>query len=147
MNIAIIGAGNVGRALATSAMRVGHSVTVSSAKRRHGGDAGARRPGAKAAESNRAAVEGADLVVLAVPYMTHRRRPRRHRPGARRQDRRGRHQPAEAGLLRPGDRGDLRRRGDPGPRPVGARREGLQHGPRGQADRSQGRRPGRSTDS
>jgi hypothetical protein len=67
MNIAIIGAGNVGRALATSAMRSGHTVTVSSAS---GVTAAmlAEQTGAKAAASNRAAVEGADLVVLAVPY-------------------------------------------------------------------------------
>jgi NADPH-dependent F420 reductase len=68
MDIAIIGAGNVGRALATAALRIGHSVTVSSAN----GDTSAalaRETGAKGAASNRAAVEGADLVVLAVPYM------------------------------------------------------------------------------
>ncbi len=67
MNIAIIGAGNVGRALATSAIRGGHTVTVSSAS---GVSATmvAEQTGAKAAASNRAAVEGADLVVLAVPY-------------------------------------------------------------------------------
>ena len=67
MNIAIIGAGNVGRALATSALRSGHSVTVSSAS----GDTAAKlaeETGAKAAASNRAAAEGAELVVLAVPY-------------------------------------------------------------------------------
>ena len=68
MDISIIGAGKVGRALATSALRMGHSVTVSSAN----GDTSAalaRETGAKAAASNRAAVDGADLVVLAVPYM------------------------------------------------------------------------------
>jgi hypothetical protein len=67
MKIAIIGAGNVGRALATSAIRTGHSVTVSSAS----GDTAkklAEETGAKAAPSNRAAAEGAELVVLAVPY-------------------------------------------------------------------------------
>jgi 8-hydroxy-5-deazaflavin:NADPH oxidoreductase len=67
MNIAIIGSGNVGRALATSAIRSGHSVTVSSAS----GDTAkklAEETGAQAAASNRAAAEGADLVVLAVPY-------------------------------------------------------------------------------
>src|SRR5665647_444350 len=61
MNIAIIGAGNVGRALATSALRAGHSVTVSSSS----GDSAAtvaRETGATAAASNREAVEGADLV-------------------------------------------------------------------------------------
>jgi NADPH-dependent F420 reductase len=69
MDIAIIGAGNVGRALATSAIRSGHSVTVSSSN----GDTAAKlaeQTGARAAASNRAAVEGADLVVLAVPYTT-----------------------------------------------------------------------------
>ncbi|HEY5386723.1 MAG TPA: NADPH-dependent F420 reductase, partial [Thermoleophilia bacterium] len=68
MNIAIIGAGNVGRALATSALRAGHAVTVSSSS----GDSAvtvARETGAKAAASNSEAVEGADLVVIAVPYM------------------------------------------------------------------------------
>jgi 8-hydroxy-5-deazaflavin:NADPH oxidoreductase len=67
MNIAIIGAGNVGRALATSAMRSGHSVIVSSS---NGATAAklAEETGAKAAASNRAAAEGAELVVLAVPY-------------------------------------------------------------------------------
>ena len=67
MDIAIIGAGNVGKALATSALRAGHRVSMSSAS----GDsarAAAEATGARAAESNRAAVEGADLVVLAVPY-------------------------------------------------------------------------------
>lgn len=68
MNIAIIGAGNVGKALASSLLRTGHSVTVSSAT----GDSAvtvARETGAKAAASNREAVEGAELVVIAVPYM------------------------------------------------------------------------------
>jgi 8-hydroxy-5-deazaflavin:NADPH oxidoreductase len=67
MNIAIIGAGNVGKALAGSSVRAGHSVTLSSAS----GDtaaAVAAETGARAATSNRAAAEGADLVVLAVPY-------------------------------------------------------------------------------
>jgi len=67
MNIAIIGAGNVGKALTGSAIRTGHSVTVSSA----GGDSArelAAATGATAAESNRAAAESAEVVVLAVPY-------------------------------------------------------------------------------
>ena len=68
MNMAIIGAGNVGRALATSALRAGQSVTVSSASGETSA-ALARETGAKKAESNSAAVDGADLVVLAVPYM------------------------------------------------------------------------------
>ncbi len=67
MDIAIIGAGKVGKALTTSAIRAGHTVTVSSA-----GSASAKaladETGARVAESNRAGVEGADLVILAVPY-------------------------------------------------------------------------------
>ena len=66
--IATIGAGNVGRALATSALRAGHSVTVSSANGNTSA-ALARETGAKAAASNRAAAESVDLIVLAVPYM------------------------------------------------------------------------------
>jgi len=67
MNIAIIGAGNVGKAITSSATRAGHSVTLSSSK----GDsavAAAQESGARAAASNREAVEGADVVILAVPY-------------------------------------------------------------------------------
>jgi predicted dinucleotide-binding enzyme len=67
MNITIIGAGNVGTALTGSAIRTGHSVTVSSA----GGESAralAEATGARAATSDREAVEGAELVVLAVPY-------------------------------------------------------------------------------
>jgi 8-hydroxy-5-deazaflavin:NADPH oxidoreductase len=67
MNIAIIGAGNVGKAITGSATKAGHSVTISSAK----GDsaiAAAQESGARAAASNREAVQGADVVVLAVPY-------------------------------------------------------------------------------
>jgi NADPH-dependent F420 reductase len=67
MNIAIIGAGNVGKALTGSAIRTGNNVTVSSAS----GDTAralAEATGARAAASDREAVEGADLVVLAVPY-------------------------------------------------------------------------------
>lgn len=67
MNITIIGAGNVGKALTGSAIRTGHSVTVSSS----GGDSArelAAATGATAAASNRAAAESAEVVVLAVPY-------------------------------------------------------------------------------
>jgi len=67
MDIAIIGAGNVGRALATSFLRAGHSVTIAS---RDPEDAGsvAAATGARAAGSNAQAVAGADIVVLATPF-------------------------------------------------------------------------------
>jgi 8-hydroxy-5-deazaflavin:NADPH oxidoreductase len=66
MQIAIIGAGNVGRALAGSFTRAGHDVTVSASHPEH-----ARRTaadaGAKAAPTNADAVSNAEVVVLAVP--------------------------------------------------------------------------------
>jgi len=67
MDIAIIGAGNVGRALATSFVRAGHSVTVAS---RDPEDAGsvAAATGARVAGSNADAVAAADIVVLATPF-------------------------------------------------------------------------------
>lgn len=67
MDIAIIGAGNVGKAITSSATRAGHTVTLSSAN----GDsaiAAAQEFGVKAAASNREAVEGAEVVILAIPY-------------------------------------------------------------------------------
>ena len=67
MDIAIIGAGNVGKALTGSAIRTGHSVTVSSAGGASARDL-ARETGARAAASDREAIDGAELVVLAVPY-------------------------------------------------------------------------------
>lgn len=67
MDIAIIGAGNVGRALTTSATRAGHAVTVSSKN----GDTArelAAETGARVAATQREAAEGADVIILAVPY-------------------------------------------------------------------------------
>ena len=67
MNIAIIGAGNVGKALAGASVKAGHSVTVSS---EHPENAQflADQVGARAVASNQGAVAAADIVVLAVPY-------------------------------------------------------------------------------
>lgn len=67
MNIGIIGAGNVGSALATACVTAGHTVRIAAA---HPGQAEklAARVGAFAADSSAAAVEGADIVILAVPY-------------------------------------------------------------------------------
>jgi 8-hydroxy-5-deazaflavin:NADPH oxidoreductase len=66
MQIAIIGAGNVGRALATSLTRAGHDVTISAAHPEHAREA-ASQTGATAAATNIAAAKTAQLVVLAVP--------------------------------------------------------------------------------
>ena len=66
MQIAIIGAGNVGTALAQSLTKAGHDVTVSAAHPEHA-RATAARTGARAAASNAEAVSHADVVVLAVP--------------------------------------------------------------------------------
>jgi 8-hydroxy-5-deazaflavin:NADPH oxidoreductase len=66
MQIAIIGAGNVGRALATSLTKAGHDVTVSAANPDHARETAAQT-GATAATSNGDAASGADVVVLAVP--------------------------------------------------------------------------------
>ena len=66
MKIAIIGAGNVGRALATSLTRAGHDVTITAAHREHAAEA-AGQTGATAGTSNAAAAAGAQVVVLAVP--------------------------------------------------------------------------------
>jgi NADPH-dependent F420 reductase len=67
MDIAIIGAGTVGKALATSFNRAGHNVTVAS---RDPKDAGtlAAATGSTAAPSNAAAAAFADVIVLAVPF-------------------------------------------------------------------------------
>lgn len=67
MDIAIIGAGNVGRALATSFTRAGHGVIIAS---RDPQDAGALAAdtGARVAASNAEAAAAADLVVLAIPF-------------------------------------------------------------------------------
>jgi predicted dinucleotide-binding enzyme len=66
MRIAIIGAGNVGAGLARAAVAAGHDVVLTAAHAEKA-RAAAEAAGARAAESNTAAVEGAQLVVLAVP--------------------------------------------------------------------------------
>lgn len=67
MKLAIIGAGNVGRALAESGVRAGHSVVISASDPAHA-LAAAAATGAQAAPSNEEAVRDADAVVLAVPF-------------------------------------------------------------------------------
>jgi len=67
VNIAIIGAGNVGRSLATSFARAGHAVVVAS---RDPEDAGsvAAATGARIAASNVDAATEAEIVVIATPF-------------------------------------------------------------------------------
>jgi hypothetical protein len=67
MKIAIIGAGSVGRAIASSSVKAGHQVVVSAHDSAHA-QAVASATGAQVAASNGAAVDGADVVVLAVPF-------------------------------------------------------------------------------
>lgn len=66
MNIGIIGAGNVGSAVARSSVGAGHSVTITSTDSAEA-EAVAQSVGATAVGSNRAAVEWADITILAVP--------------------------------------------------------------------------------
>jgi 8-hydroxy-5-deazaflavin:NADPH oxidoreductase len=66
MRIAIIGAGNVGGGFARAAVAAGHEVVLS-ATHAEKAEAVAAQSGARAAASNAAAVEGAQVVVLAVP--------------------------------------------------------------------------------
>ena len=67
MNIAIIGSGNVGSALARAFTRSGHTVTITARDPEHAVET-ASSTGATVADSNRAAVTGAEVVVLAVPF-------------------------------------------------------------------------------
>ena len=67
MKIAIIGSGNVGKALAKAGVKAGHKVTLSASKPEHA-EAAAKATGARAASSNSEAVKDAELVIVAVPY-------------------------------------------------------------------------------
>ena len=67
MQIAIIGVGNVGKALAKSSLRAGHKVTLSASNPEHAAEA-AKATGAHSAPTNAEAVKDADVVIVAVPY-------------------------------------------------------------------------------
>jgi 8-hydroxy-5-deazaflavin:NADPH oxidoreductase len=67
MKIGIIGAGNVGRALAEASVRAGHAVTISATNPEKAQRAAAE-VGGSAAASNRDAVADADALILAVPF-------------------------------------------------------------------------------
>lgn len=67
MNVAIIGAGNVGRALAASFTREGHTVTFASRDPEHAA-AAAAATGARFAKTNAEAAAAGQVVVLAIPF-------------------------------------------------------------------------------
>jgi predicted dinucleotide-binding enzyme len=67
MRIAVLGAGNVGSAVARAAAKAGHQVVLT-ARSADKARAVAAEVGGTAAESNQQAVADADMVVLAVPY-------------------------------------------------------------------------------
>ncbi len=67
MKVAIIGAGTVGKALGTSITRAGHEVIITARNPQHAVSA-AREIGATSADTNVAAVAGADVVILAMPF-------------------------------------------------------------------------------
>jgi predicted dinucleotide-binding enzyme len=71
MKVAIIGAGNVGKALGTSLTRAGHHVTLA-ARSPESAQAAAAEIGVDAADSAAAAVTDANVVILAVPYQAGR---------------------------------------------------------------------------
>jgi 8-hydroxy-5-deazaflavin:NADPH oxidoreductase len=66
MKLAIIGSGNVGKALGGNAVRAGHEVTLTASSPENAAEA-AQKTGAKSASSNAEAVGGADIVILAIP--------------------------------------------------------------------------------
>jgi NADPH-dependent F420 reductase len=66
MDVAMIGAGNVGSALASSLTKAGHSVTIT-ATTREKAERVAQETGARAGAGNREATEASEVVILAVP--------------------------------------------------------------------------------
>ena len=67
MKVTIIGAGNVGKALATSITNAGHDVTIAASSPGNA-RAAADAIGTRSADTNAGAVVGADIVILAIPY-------------------------------------------------------------------------------
>jgi 8-hydroxy-5-deazaflavin:NADPH oxidoreductase len=66
MDVAMIGAGNVGSALSGSLTRAGHSVTIT-ATTREKAERVAQETEARAGAGNREAAEASEVVILAVP--------------------------------------------------------------------------------
>jgi NADPH-dependent F420 reductase len=67
MNVAIIGAGNVGRALATSFTSQGHSVIIASRDPEHAATVAAAT-GARFAKTSAEAASAGQVIVLAIPF-------------------------------------------------------------------------------
>ncbi len=67
MKLSIIGAGNLGRAIAASVKRVGHFVTITASNAANA-ETAARQLGVDWAPTNREALEGSEMVILAIPY-------------------------------------------------------------------------------
>lgn len=67
MQLAVLGAGNVGQALARAGKKAGHQVTITATDPEHARSA-AETVGAIAGSSNPDAVSNADIVLLAVPF-------------------------------------------------------------------------------
>ncbi|MDQ6795276.1 MAG: NADPH-dependent F420 reductase [Chloroflexota bacterium] len=68
MKVAIIGAGNVGKALGASIARAGHEVTITAKHPEHAKDA-AQEIGVQPALNSAEAVADADVVILAIPFV------------------------------------------------------------------------------
>ena len=66
MDIAIIGAGNVGTALAGALARAGHRITISATHPEHAAQA-AQETGTGSAATNQEAIAASEVVILAVP--------------------------------------------------------------------------------
>jgi 8-hydroxy-5-deazaflavin:NADPH oxidoreductase len=66
MDVAMIGAGNVGSALSGSLTKAGHSVTITATSREKA-ERVAQGAGARAGAGNREAAEASEVVILAVP--------------------------------------------------------------------------------
>ncbi len=66
MDIAIIGAGNVGTALAGALAHAGHEVTISATHPEHAAEA-AKATGTDSAATNQEAIAAGEVVILAVP--------------------------------------------------------------------------------
>jgi NADPH-dependent F420 reductase len=67
MKVAIVGAGNVGKALGSSLTRAGHEVIITASNPEHA-QAAAHEIGAASASSAEKAVTDANIIILAIPY-------------------------------------------------------------------------------